>query len=77
LEGHSYSFAFILDPRAKLIGMQRVLHLLHESSGTDYTAYYADVKTELHKLFEKYSRKFGAAKNQRVPGPTSVIGKRK
>ncbi|XP_021321373.1 zinc finger BED domain-containing protein RICESLEEPER 2-like [Sorghum bicolor] len=72
-----YSFAFILDPRAKLRGMQRVLHLLHECSGTDYTAYYADVKTELHKLFEKYLRKYGASRNQRVAGPTPVTGKRK
>ena len=72
-----YSFAFILDPRAKLRGMQRVLHLLHECSGTDYTAYYGDVKTELHKLFEKYLRKYGASRNQRVAGPTPVTGKRK
>jgi hypothetical protein len=72
-----YSFAFILDPRAKLRGMQRVLHLLNEYTGTDYTTYYVDLKTELHKLFEKYLRKFGAARSQRVAGPTPATGKRK
>jgi hypothetical protein len=69
--------AFILDPRAKLRGMQRVLHLLNEYTGTDYTTYYADLKTELHKLFEKYLRKFGAARSQWVVGPTPATGKRK
>ena len=72
-----YSFAFILDPRAKLRGMQRVLHLLTEYTGTDYTTYYADLKTELHKMFEKYLRKFGATRSQRVAGPTPPTGKRK
>ncbi|XP_066316085.1 zinc finger BED domain-containing protein DAYSLEEPER-like [Miscanthus floridulus] len=72
-----YLFAFILDPRAKLRGMQRVLHLLTEYTGTDYTTYYADLKTELHKMFEKYLRKFGATRSQRVAGPTPPTGKRK
>jgi hypothetical protein len=73
-----YSFVFILDPRAKLRGMQSVLHLLNETTGTDYTSYYAIVKTELSKLFEeKYERKFGAARSQRVAGPTPTTGKRK
>jgi hypothetical protein len=61
-----YSFAFILDPRAKLRGMHRVLQLLHESTGNDYSTYYADVRSELHKLFAKYERKFSTARSQRV-----------
>jgi hypothetical protein len=72
-----YSFAFILYPRAKLRGMQRVLHLLHESTGTNYSSYYADVKIELNKLFEKYERKFGAARSQRITQPANHTGKRK
>ena len=61
-----YSFAFILDPRAKMRGLFRVLKLLKESTGCDYTSYYADVKTKIYKLFNKYERKFGAARSQRV-----------
>ncbi|XP_066368059.1 zinc finger BED domain-containing protein RICESLEEPER 2-like [Miscanthus floridulus] len=62
---------------AKLRGMQMVLHLLTEYTGTDYTTYYADLKTKLHKMFEKYLRKFGATRSQRVAGPTPPTGKRK
>jgi hypothetical protein len=57
--------------------MQRVLHLLHESTGADYGPYYADVKTELNNLFEKYKRKFGAARSQRVTQLVNHTGKRK
>ena len=66
-----YSFAFILDPRAKMRGLFRVLELLKESTGCDYTSYYADVKTKIYKLFNKYERKFGAARGQRVAQPAS------
>ena len=52
-----YSFAFILDPRAKMRGLFRVLELLKESTGCDYTLYYADVKTKIYKLFNKYEKK--------------------
>ena len=72
-----YSFAFILDPRAKMRGLFRVLELLKESTSCDYTSYYADVKTEIYKLFNKYERKFGAARSQRVAQPASHTGKRK
>ena len=72
-----YSFAFILDPRAKMRGLFRVLELLKESTGCDYTSYYTDVKTEIYKLFNKYERKFGAARSQRVAQPASHTGKRK
>jgi hypothetical protein len=34
--------------------------LLKGYTGFDYSSYYADVRTELHKLFAKYERKFGA-----------------
>jgi hypothetical protein len=57
--------------------MQRVLQLLHESTGNDYSTYYADVRTELHKLFAKYERKFGAVRSQRVTHPANHTGKKK
>ena len=68
-----YLFAFILDPRAKMRGLFRVLKLLKESTDCDY----ADVKTEIYKLFNKYERKFGAGRSQRATQPASHTGKRK
>ena len=55
----------------------RVLELLKQSTGCDYTSYYADVKTKIYKLFNKYERKFGVARSQRLAQPTSHTGKRK
>ena len=61
-----YSFAFILDPRVKMRGIFNVLQLLKEYTGCDYSSYYADVRTKIYKLFNKYERMFGAAKSQRA-----------
>ena len=72
-----YSFAFILDPRAKMRGLFNVLVILKENLGVDYSSYYASVKTELYKLFAKYDNKFGAAKNRRAAHPGGQTGKRK
>ena len=58
-------------------GLFRVLELLKESTGCDYTSYYADVKTEIYKLFNKYERKFGAARTQRATQPASHTCKKK
>jgi hypothetical protein len=71
-----YSLAFVLDPRAKMSGLFNVLHLLKGYTGFDYSSYYADVRTELHKLFAKYERKFGASRSQRPTHPSSITGKR-
>jgi hypothetical protein len=35
------------------------------------------VKTEIYKLFNKYERKFGAARSQRPAQPTMASGKKK
>ena len=72
-----YLFVFILDPRAKIRGLFNVLQLLKEYTGCDYSSYYADVRTGIYKLFNKYERKFGAARSQRATQPASHIGKRK
>jgi hypothetical protein len=61
-----YSFAFILDPIAKLRGLFNALQILKENTSCDYSSYYADMKTEIYKLFNKYERKFGAARSQRA-----------
>ena len=54
-----------------------MLQLLGEYTGSEYSSYYADIKTELYKLFNKYESKFGAARSQRVVQPSHHIGKKK
>jgi hypothetical protein len=70
-----YSYAFILDHRAKMKGFFNMLELLAEHTRATYSSYYANVKTELYKLFNKYETKFGAAKSQRVAQPSAYSGK--
>ena len=57
-----YSFAFILDPRAKIRGFHNVLQLLAHTICTDYSTYFSEVRTELYKLFNKYETMFGAVR---------------
>jgi hypothetical protein len=40
-----YSYVFILDARAKMRGFFRVLKLLADYTGCEYSSYYADVKS--------------------------------
>ena len=56
-------------------GFFNVLQLLGEYTGSEYSLYYADVKTELYKLFNKYESKFGAARSERVAQPSHHTGK--
>ena len=73
-----YSYAFILDPRAKIKGFFNVLELLAQHTGSSYSLYYGDVKAELYRLFNKYEQKFGgAARTQRVSQPLAHCGQRK
>ena len=58
-------------------GLFRVLELLKESTGCDYTSYYTNVKAKIYKLFSKYERKFGAVRSQRPTQPTSHTCKKK
>jgi len=72
-----YSFAFILDPRAKMRGLQNVLDLLAQCNNMSYTSYFAEIKSELHKLYDRYESKFGAARPARTNHPSGLTGKRK
>jgi hypothetical protein len=58
-------------------GFFRVLELLAKYTGCEYSAYYADVESELYKLFNKYVNNFGAATSQRVPQPSAHTDKKK
>ena len=72
-----YSYAFILDPRAKMKGFFNVLELLAKQTGTPYGVYYGDVKESMTRLFSKYEQRYGAARSQRPPMPSAPSGKRK
>jgi len=49
-----YSYAFILDPRAKMRGFFRLLEVHAQSTGATYSSYYAGFQYELYTLFTKY-----------------------
>jgi hypothetical protein len=72
-----YSFAFILDPRAKMRGFHNVLQLLSQTIGTDYSSYFSEVRTELYKLYNKYESRFGAVRSQRHSQAGGSTGKKK
>ena len=55
-----YSFAFILDPRAKIKGFTSVLRLLSRFNDVDYSSYLTEVRTELSETYKKYETKFGS-----------------
>jgi hypothetical protein len=42
-----YSFAFILDPRAKIRGFHKALSLISQLTNHDYSCYYEFIRVEL------------------------------
>jgi hypothetical protein len=72
-----YSFAFILDPRAKMRGFHNVLELFSQTIGTDYSSYFSEVRTELYKLYNKNENRFGVVRSQRHSQAGGSTGKKK
>ena len=68
-----YSFAFILDPRAKIRGFSKVLQIMAQLIGDDYSAYLTTVRASLFDTFAKYERKFGSVRlhSSTIPGPST------
>ncbi|WVZ54200.1 hypothetical protein U9M48_005037, partial [Paspalum notatum var. saurae] len=56
--------AFILDPRAKMRGFNRLLVRLSSLFGKDYSRFPIDVRTKLTKIFHMYESKFGDARQR-------------
>ena len=71
-----YSIAFIMDPRAKVRGFNKVLVLLSNLTGTDCSPYLTEVGAELSTMFNKYDDKFGAVRLQRLSQPVSSSKKK-
>jgi len=57
--------------------LQNVLELLGQCNNISYIDYLAEVKFELHKLFDKYESKFGSTRPARTTHPSGLTGKRK
>lgn len=55
-----YAFAFVLDPRDKMKGFNKMLALLASYVGTNYSSFYIKTKFELTTLYNKYETKFGS-----------------
>jgi len=71
-----YSFAFILDPRAKLKGFNKLLRLLNKFLGVDYSSYLTEVRAQLNIMYKRYDDKFGTVK-RRTPTQPTTAGKKK
>jgi hypothetical protein len=71
-----YSFAFILDPRAKIRGFNNVVQIMSQILTSDYSTYLTEVRAALSDIFSKYESKFGAVRLQRTT-PGSTAGKKK
>jgi hypothetical protein len=56
-----YCFAFVLDPRAKMRGFNKLLVKLSGLTGTDYSRYPTSICSKITKIFQIYEMKFGAA----------------
>jgi hypothetical protein len=72
-----YSFAFLLDPRAKMKGLNKLPESLSIFVGTDHSTYYTYVHLELTNFFKKYEAKFGDVRLQRASQPVYGISKKK
>ena len=71
-----YSFAFILDPRAKMKGFIRVLRRLGILTSTDYSAYQVGTRARLTDVYNKYEKKYGGVRLRRT-APPNLSGKKR
>ena len=70
------SFAFILDPRAKMKGFSRVLRRLMNLTNTNYAAYQVTTRAKLTDVYNKYEEKYGSVRLRRVV-PPNISGKKR
>ena len=70
-----YSFAFILDLRAKMKGFSRVLRRLGSLTSTSYETYQLATRARLADVYNKYEKKFGSVRLRRTSLLTCLIRK--
>jgi hypothetical protein len=66
----------VLDPRAKIRGLNNALRVLSRFVATNYYEYFNVIRSELTNMFSKYEIKFGAAKLQ-IPNHTTSTSRKK
>jgi hypothetical protein len=71
-----YCIAFILDPRAKIKGFNKVLRKLNLLTDTDYSNKMMETRPLLFKLYHKCDELYGSVREKRVV-PLSLLGKKK
>lgn len=71
-----YCIAFILDPRAKMKGFNKVLRKLSSITDTDYSNKMMETRTLLFKLYHKYDELYGSVREKRVV-PPNLSGKKR
>jgi hypothetical protein len=72
-----YSFAFVLDPRAKMRGFHMTLTLISNLTSTDYANYYESVRAQLTAIFTNYDLRFGGQNPHRKQAPHAGAGKKR
>jgi hypothetical protein len=72
-----YSFAFVLDPRAKMRGYHKALTLISNLTSTDYANYYESVHAQLTVVFTNYDSRFGGQNLHRKHAPLAGAGKKR
>jgi hypothetical protein len=71
-----YCIAFILDPRAKIKGFNKVLRKLHLITDADYSNKLMETRALLFKLYHKYDDLYGSVREKRIVPPT-LSGKKR
>ena len=71
-----YSFAFILDPRAKIRDFHNVIQLLSWIIDVDYSSYFSEVRNELYKLYNNNVNEFGAVRLHMPSQPSGSTSKK-
>jgi hypothetical protein len=71
-----YCIAFILDPRAKIKGFNKVIRKLQMITDADYSNKLLETRTLLFKLYHKYDDLYGSVREKRAV-PPSLSGKKR
>jgi hypothetical protein len=71
-----YYIAFVLDPRAKIKGFNKVLRKLNLLTDAGYSNNMVETRTFLFKLYHKYDDLYGSVRAKR-PNPPSLYGKKR
>lgn len=71
-----YSFAFILDPIAKMKGFSRVLRRLDNLTSIDYTTYQVGTRARLTDVYNKSEKKYGGVVRLSRTVPPNLSGKK-